>query len=139
VAHESHERSERIRASSDRALGFVFAAVFLLIAAWPLWSGGAWRHWALVLSGLFTAVAWIVPALLAPLNRLWMALGTLLHRLMSPVVLVFIFFVVVTPLGLLMRALGKNPLRLRLDRQATSYWIARKPPGPKPETFTDQF
>jgi hypothetical protein len=117
----------------------VFATVFLLVAAWPLLSGGAWRQWALVVAGLFAAVAWTVPALLAPLNRLWMGLGVLLHRLVSPVILVFIFFVVITPLGLLMRALGKNPLRLRLDRQVTSYWIARKPPGPKPETFIDQF
>ena len=71
-------------------------------------------------------VAWLSPAALAPLNRVWTRFGLLLHRIVSPVVLGVMFFVVVTPMGLVMRALGKDPLRLRFDREARSYWIDRR-------------
>ena len=139
TAHESHERIERVRHSSDRSLGIVFAIVFLIVATWPLWFGGAWRAWALVTAAIFATLAWLAPALLGPLNRLWTALGGLLHRLMSPLVLAFIFFLVLTPLGLVMRLVGKRPLRLRFEPEATTYLITRQPPGPKPESFVDQF
>jgi hypothetical protein len=84
-------------------------------------------------------VAWLSPAALAPLNRVWTRFGLLLHRIVSPVVLGVMFFVVVTPMGLIMRALGKDPLRLRFDRDARSYWIDRRPPGPAPDTLNNQF
>ncbi len=79
------------------------------------------------------------PKLLAPLNHLWFKFGLLLHKIVNPVVLAIMFFLVITPIGLLMRALGKDPLRLRLDKAATSYWIDRTPPGPSPDTLGDQF
>jgi hypothetical protein len=66
-------------------------------------------------------------------------LGSLLRKLLSPVVFGIMFFLVVTPAGLLMRAMGKDPLRLRRDADLTSYWIDRQPPGPAPETLKDQF
>ena len=79
------------------------------------------------------------PALLAPLNRLWTRFGALLHRVVSPIVLGFMFFVVITPMGLVRRMLVKDPLRLRFDRQAGSYWVPRQPPGPPPQSLTNQF
>jgi hypothetical protein len=80
----------------------------------------------------------ISPAALAPLNRMD-AFRLLLHRIVSPLVLGVMFFGVVTPMGLVMRALGKDPLRLRFDRDARSYWIDRRPPGPAPDTLNNQF
>ena len=77
--------------------------------------------------------------MLAPLNRLWMKFGGLLHRFVSPIVLGLLFFVVITPMGLAMRMLGKDPLKLRADTQSKSYWIDRTPPGPRPDSFIDQF
>jgi hypothetical protein len=68
-----------------------------------------------------------------------MRLGMLLHRIVSPIALGIMFFLVITPMGLLMRALGKDPLRLRLRPDEGSYWIDRRPPGPAPETMKDQF
>ena len=84
-------------------------------------------------------VAVVYPQMLAPLNRLWFRFGLLLHKIVSPVVLAIMFFLVFTPTGMIMRALGKDPLRLRLDKNATSYWIERTPPGPSPESLGDQF
>lgn len=139
VAHESVQRTDTPEGSSDRAFGLVFAAVFLLIAVFPLLFGGALRLWSLFVCLGFGAVALLQPRLLSPLNRLWMRLGLFLHRIVSPVVLGIMFFGVVTPMGMLMRLFGKDPLRLRVDAQADSYWIERRPPGPKPESFPDQF
>lgn len=115
------------------------AVVFLFIAGLPLWAGKPWRVWALVAAAILATIAVLAPALLSPLNRLWMAFGEGLRRIMSPVILAFIFFCVLTPLGLLMRLIGKDLLRLRFEPGADSYWIRRDPPGPEPESFTDQF
>lgn len=117
----------------------VFAAVFALIGLLPLAFGGALRLWSLLLAGAFVGVALVVPSLLAPLNRLWLRFGLLLHRIVSPLVLGIMFFLVITPMGLLMRAFGKDLLRLKFDRGAASYWIERSPPGPPPESMKDQF
>jgi hypothetical protein len=139
MAHESYTRDEAVQSSSNRSFGLVFAGVFALIAFLPLIAGGAARLWAVVLAVAFLIAGLTCPAVLAPLNRLWLRFGLLLHRVISPIVLGIMFFGVITPMGLLMRALGKDPLRLQLDKAAGSYWIARTPPGPAPETFKDQF
>jgi hypothetical protein len=139
MAHESLSRHEEVKGSSNRTLGLVFAAVFLVITAFPLLSGGPPRWWSLPLAAAFAVVAVVVPDALAPLNRAWTRFGLLLHKIISPIVLGFLYYVVVTPLGLLMRLLGKDPLRLRWEPQSSTYWIERRPPGPQPETLTDQF
>jgi hypothetical protein len=139
IAHESLSRSEAPEGSTDRAFGLVFAAVFLVIAVFPLLFGGQLRIWSLAVSLGFGAVALVRPHVLAPLNRLWTQFGLLLHRIVSPAVLGIMFFAVITPMGVLMRLLGKDPLRLRFDTRSHSYWIERRPPGPKPDSFPDQF
>ena len=132
-------RDSREEGSSNRAFGLVFSAIFLLIAVGPLLVGHAVNMWSFVAAALFGVVAVIMPALLAPLNRLWTRFGLLLHRIVSPLVLGIMFFLVITPMGLVMRVLGKDPLRLRRDPDTPTYWIERTPPGPPPETFVDQF
>lgn len=139
MAHETLNRSEKVEGSSNRTLGLVFATVFLIIAVFPLFFGGALRWWSLAVAAAFAVVALVLPGVLTPLNRAWTRFGLLLHKIVSPIVLGFLFYIVVTPLGLLMRLLGKDPLRLRWDRQSSTYWIERTPPGPKPETLSDQF
>ena len=138
-AHEDLSRTGLVKASSNRAFGWVFTAVFLIVAVWPLASGGALRWWALVVAGLLMLITLAAPALLTVPNRLWMRFGELLHRVVSPVVLAFLFYVVVTPMGLMMRAFGKDPLRLRRAASQASYWIKRDPPGPEPASMSDQF
>jgi hypothetical protein len=139
MGHESYSREEKIDGSSNRSFGLVFAAFFALVGLLPLILGRAPRTWAFGLSGIFLLAALLFPSVLAPLNRLWMKFGLLLHRIVSPIALGIMFFLVITPMGWLMRALGKDLLRLRIDPDASSYWIERNPPGPAPETFKDQF
>jgi hypothetical protein len=137
--HEDFSRDHQVKASSNRAFGWVWVVVFLIIALRPLVSGGAVRWWSLILSALVAVVTIAVPALLTIPNRLWLGFGMLLHRVTSPVALGIIFYVVVTPMGLLMRAFAKDILRLRHDPAAESYWIKREPPGPKPDSMPHQF
>ena len=137
--HEDLSRRQEVKASSNRAFGWVFAIIFLIIALSPLVSGGALRRWSLIVSGLVAVVTMTGPALLTIPNRLWLRFGLLLHRIVSPVVLAIMFYGVLTPMGALMRAIGKDPLRLRRNGSAESYWIKRDPPGPKPESMSNQF
>ena len=94
---------------------------------------------ALPLAAAFLLVALVYPRLLGPLNRLWLKFGLLLYKVMNPLILGLLFFVTIMPIGLVMRAFGKDFLRLRLDRTAKSYWIDRTPPGPPPQSMRNQF
>ena len=138
-----HEHSPRhaapIQSSSDRSFGFVFAAVFLIIGLYPLLHASGIRLWAVAISGMFLLLAALRPQVLVPANRLWTKFGLLLHNIVSPIALGILFFLVVTPTGLLMRLLGKDPLRLRFDPAADSYWIKRDPPGPAADSLNNQF
>src|SRR6266850_779600 len=139
ATHEDLSRTHEVKASSNRSFGWVFAAVFLIIAVWPLVSGGMVRWWSLLVAAAFALVTVAAPKLLAVPNRLWMRVGLLLNRIISPIVLAFLFYVVVTPMGVLMRVFGKDSLRLRRNASDTSYWIKRDPPGPKPDSLNHQF
>ena len=125
--------------SSNRTFGLVFAAFFGFVAVLPAWRGEALRAWAAVTAAGFAVVALAAPHLLGPLNRLWMRVGSLLNRVVSPIALGVLFYAAVTPTGLLMRLFGKDPLRLRFDHEAPTYWIERVPPGPEPESLRNQF
>jgi hypothetical protein len=139
MAHEDLSRQQQVEGSSDRSFGLVFAAVFLAIGCWPLWYRGIPRWWALGVAVVFAVVAIWKPALLARPNRLWIKFGVLLGKIVSPIALGILFYGVVAPIGILMRLTGKDPLRLKLDSGAGSYWISRKPPGPPPDSMTNQF
>ena len=139
--HEDFTRQEEIRASSDRSFGLVMAACFGIVALLPLLHApvSAIRWWALAIAAAFLALALLWTAPLRPLNRWWLKLGLLLSKVVSPIVLMLLFYATVTPIGLLMRATGKDPLRLRRDSAARSYWIPREPPGPAPDSMKQQF
>lgn len=117
----------------------MFTVVFAIIGLWPLTGGNGVRLWSLGIAGLILAAALIHPVLLAPANRLWMKFGLLLHRITNPIIMGLVFFVAVTPTALILRIMGKDPLQRKIDRDAASYWIDRKPPGPEPDTMTNQF
>ena len=139
--HEDFTRKEAVQGSSDRSFGFVMAAFFGLVALFPLLHGplSSIRWWALAVAAAFLAFALLWPAALRPLNRAWLKLGLLLSKVVSPVVLMILFYATVTPISLLMRWAGKDPLRLRRDAAAASYWIPREPPGPAPDSMKQQF
>ena len=138
-SHELQSREEVIKGSSDRSFGIVFAVVFALIAAISWYHDGTHWHWWLGGSLVFALIAMARPPLLAPLNRLWTKFGLLLAAVVSPVVLGLVFYLCITPIGFLMRLFGKDPMRLRLEPEADTYWIRRDPPGPPPESLKNQF
>jgi len=137
--HEDLTRGAPVTAGSERAFGFVFTAVFVMVGAWPAIGGSAPRWWAFVLALAFLAPAIVAPRVLAPLNRAWLRLGALLHRIVTPLVMGLIFFTTVVPTGLIMRLMGRDLLGLKFDRAAESYWVPRDPPGPDPQTMRNQF
>ena len=136
--HEDFKQ-ENVAPGSDRSFGLVFAGVFALIGAFKLWrghaAGGVWCAVALV----FLVLAVARPKILAPLNHLWLKFGLLLHKIVNPIVMALMFYLAILPIGLLMQLFHKDPLRLRRDPQARSYWIERRPPGPAPDTMRNQF
>ena len=136
--HERLSDKETVKGSSDRSFGLVFAAVFTIIGLWPLFSSSGVRWWSLAIALVFAGVAFARPSLLAPLNRLWTKFGLLLNRIVSPLVMGLLFFVVITPIALIMRVAREDLLNLKFDPKAKSYWIERKPPGPAPESIKNQ-
>ncbi|MGI9514969.1 MAG: SxtJ family membrane protein [Anderseniella sp.] len=119
------DEHDAVTAGSEGGFGLVFAGVFSVIALWPLIHGASPRWWALIVAAAFVVLAFAAPAILKPLNLLWFKFGLLLGRIVSPVVMGLIFFITVTPTALIFKLLGKDPLHLKADPAARSYWIAR--------------
>ena len=114
---------------SNRNFGTVFFLVFLIISLYPLTFNEALAKWALVISIIFLALGLINSKILTPLNRLWFKFGIFLGRIISPIIMALIFFLVVTPIGLIMRLLRKDLLNLKYNKKTKSYWIEKN--GPK--------
>ena len=139
LTHESFSREEAVIAGSDRSFGTVMTVVFAVMSLLNWWHNGhSWR-WTGGIALLFLAATLLYPAALKPFNRLWLKFGLLVHKVVNPIVMALVFFGTVLPTGLIMRALGKDPLRLKRQPDANSYWIERCPPGPAPESMKDQF
>lgn len=135
----SADSNIKVVAGSNRSFGFVFTVFFAIVGLLPLLQKGSVHWWLLGVAVLFLATALTNPKLLAPLNRIWFQLGLLLHNITNPIIMGVIFFGVVTPMALVMRMLGKNPLALTYNVDAESYWIMRDPPGPASQSMKNQF
>ncbi len=133
-----HEHGE-LKYSSDRSFGFVFAVFFSLLTIWPLFSGRSPRWGALALAFLFLATALLFPRALGPLNRLWAKLGLVLQKIMTPLIMGVLFYLLFTPIGVLLRIFGKDPMRKKLEPQSKTYWMGRGESEPKPQTLSNQF
>ena len=138
-AHEQYDRVNEVEGSSDRNFGFVFTGFFLLVGLSPLRHHLPPRIWAFIVSGVLLLISLIVPKILSPANFLWTKLALLLHRIMSPVAMGAVFFLVATPIAAIMKMLGRDPLRLAYDRNAKSYWIGRPASQPAPRSMENQF
>ena len=115
---------DEIKIGSNRSFGIVFFTVFLLIATYPLINNGELRIWSLILSLVFLILGLLNSKILYPLNKIWFRIGLLLGRIVSPLVMIIIFFLVVTPISLLMRILDKDLLNLKFNK-SKSYWIEK--------------
>ena len=118
---------DEIRLSSNRSFGIVFFIVFLIIAIYPLLNEGEIRLWLLIISIIFLILGLLNSIFLTPLNKIWFKFGILLGKIISPLVMVIIFFLVVTPTGILMRILKKDLLNLKFNKK-TTYWIEKNDP-----------
>jgi hypothetical protein len=140
VMHENLDRREKIKGSSDRSFGLVIAVGFAFVALLPLWHPPHQpRWWALAVAVMFALFAWFWPRHLAVLNRLWLRFGLVLSAILSPVVLGLLFYSTLLPIGLIMRISGKDPLRMRPDRDSNSYWIKRDLAGVSQNSMRHQF
>ena len=119
---------DEVKLSSNRSFGVVFFIVFLLIGLYPILKGNDLRIWSLIISFIFLALGLINSRTLTPLNRLWFKFGLLLGKFISPIIMGIIFFIVVTPIGIIMRLFKKDLLNLKFNKKET-YWIDKK--GPK--------
>tara|TARA_B100000745_G_scaffold203987_1_gene134711 strand:+ start:123 stop:518 length:396 start_codon:yes stop_codon:yes gene_type:complete len=119
-------QKSKIKVSSNRSFGLVFFVVFLIIGLWPLLDGGQFKIWSLFFSLLFLVLGLMNSKLLTPINLLWTKFGILLGNIFAPIVMSFIFFLVVTPIGLLMRIMGRDLLRTKYNKSGKSYWIKRE-------------
>jgi hypothetical protein len=124
-----------IKISSNRSFGIVFFIVFLLIAFYPLINQGEIRIWSVLISLLFLILGIINSKILTPLNKVWFKFGIFLGKLISPIVMGIIFFLVVTPIAFLMRMLNKDLLNLKFNKKS-SYWIEKTDPK---STMKNQF
>ena len=117
-----------VKLSSNRSFGIVFFVVFLFIALYPLSYSGEIIKWSLVISLIFLLLGLVNSKILTPLNKIWFKFGIFLGNIISPIIIAIVFFLVVTPVGLIMRVLGKDPLNLKFNAKK-SYWIEKS--GPK--------
>jgi len=139
MVHEDFQEHVEAKGPSDRNTGLVFAAFFALVAIAPLRKGLPVRIWAIAVAALLALVALAAPKILLPLNTVWTKLALLLQRIVQPVVLGILFYVVFVPFAFLLKAVGKTPLRIGWDRRIDSYWVERNPPGPDPDSMINQF
>lgn len=138
--HELAVKADDAVMGSERAFGITFAVVFALLAAYFGWYGKATAYWLGGISLAFLGTALAVPGILKPFNRAWFRFGLILHSITTPIILGFLFFITVTPIGLIMRLFGKRPLQLGPDGagDGTSYWAERQNDDAK-SSLTNQF
>ena len=115
---------EKIKLPSNRNFGIVFSIVFLIIAIWPILNQNEIRIWSMIISLIFLILGLINSKFLSPLNKAWFKFGLILGSIIAPVVMGIVYFLVVTPTGLIMKALGKDILGLKRNKNST-YWLEK--------------
>ena len=121
---------DEIKLGSNKNFGIVFSIVFLLIAIYPLINSEGLRVWSIIIAIIFLVLGLINSKILTPLNKLWFKFGILLGRIVSPIIMGVIFFLVVTPIAIIMRIIGKDLLNLKFNKNK-SYWIEKNEPKSK--------
>src|ERR1700710_2142308 len=133
------EHDEIVAGPSDRNFGFTMAAVFALIGGFGLYKGSSHTPIWLCIAAIFAGLTLWRPQSLNLANRAWLKLGLLMYRVVNPVIMAILFFGAILPIGLAMRLFGKDFLRLRWDRSASTYWLSRADPRPPSESMRQQF
>ena len=125
-----------IKISSNRNFGLVFFFIFLVVSIWPLTHNESPRIWSAIISLAFLILVLTRSKLLTPLNRLWAKFGIILGSIIAPIVMGVVFFLVITPIGLFMKIIGKDLLSIKYDKKKETYWVKR---GKPTSTMKQQF
>ena len=136
--HEDFGRKHTVKAGSNKSFGITFFVALSLLGLVPLLGGSQPRWWLIGIGVAFLLAALVYPSILTRPNEWWMKFGLLLHRIVSPIIIGFMFYIVLAPMGIALRLLGKDLLSMKFDREASTYWIERTD-GPEPETMKNQF
>jgi len=137
--HEDLSRSGAHTGGSDRSFGLVMATFFALIGFWPEFRGAQPRWWAVALAAILVIAAWLRPSSLRVANSAWMKLSLLISKVTNPLVLALMYCLVFLPVGALMRLARRDPLNRSFEKDASTYWVERQPPGPDPKEMANQF
>jgi hypothetical protein len=137
--HEDFSREQLPEPGTTRSFAITMAVVLGAVGVFLLFKSSPMAWVWLSIAATLLALEWLWPRALVPLNWLWFKLGMLMGMVMSPLVMGIIFFVVVTPIGLIRRLGGADSLRLKADPDRDSWWQDREPPGPDPEQLPRQF
>ena len=135
---QQHSTPE-VKMLSNRSFGLIFAGIFLLIGSFPMLFGGHFRMWAAYAAAVFAVPALLYPPLLTPLNHAWMKFGQFMHRIINPILMGLVFYITILPTGLILRLLGKDPMRRKFQQDAESYWIEREQRVIDKSFFENQF
>ena len=115
-----------MKKSSEKSFGILFGLVFIIISVWPLFYSNSLRIWSLILVIIFFLLAFLKPSLLKSFNNAWIKLGELLGRIIAPIIMAIVYFLILTPISLLVRLFGKDLIGLKFSNDIKSYWIKRK-------------
>ena len=121
-------RKIETKISSNRNFGLVFFTIFLILSIWPLMYENPIRVWSLLISIIFLILGLTSSKILTPLNQLWFKFGMLLGGIISPIIMVVVFFIVITPIGLFMKIMNKDLLNKKYDKKKITYWIKYNKP-----------
>ena len=115
-----------MKKSSEKSFGILFGVVFIIVSVWPLFYSNSLRIWSLILAIIFFLLAFLKPSLLKSFNNAWIKLGELLGRIIAPIVMAIVYFLILTPISLLVRLFGKDLIGMKFNNDIKSYWIKRK-------------
>jgi len=115
-----------MKKSSEKSFGILFGFIFLIISFWPLLSSNNIHIWALIIGFIFFIIAFLNPIILGPLSKIWIKFGEILGKIISPAVMALVYFFILTPVSLVVRAFGKDLLRLKFSKKKMTYWIKRE-------------
>ena len=119
-------KKHEIKIGSNRSFGITFFVVFLIVGIWPLLYSESIRIWSIIISLIFLFLGLIKFRYLTPLNKLWSKFGILLGSIVNPIVMGLVFFVVLTPIAIIMRLIGKDILKRKFNKSEKTYWIYRE-------------
>ncbi|MCP5230618.1 MAG: hypothetical protein H6948_00745 [Zoogloeaceae bacterium] len=131
---------QHIELPSNRSFGLLFTVVFSVVGTWRFVRGDEWSYYVWFgIAAVFLILGLANAGILTPLNRLWMRFGLLLGMIVSPIVLGVIYFVMIAPIGILMRLFGRDPMKRQLEPDAETYWEYREEPKLPADSFNNQF